>query len=88
MTTRQHLVVDYDTNSDVLYLALGAPVPASTDEDDEGLLVRYALADGHPCGVTVLGYRHWKKNIDRLTELVSGHLHIRQQEVARALNFN
>ena len=77
--------VKYDTDADVLYLALGSPVPASTDEDDDGLLVRYALDDGHPCGVTVLGYRGWRKNLNKLSQLVGGHLHVRPLDVAHAI---
>lgn len=79
--------LSYDDHADVLYLALGAPVPALTDEDDNGLLLRFATSDGHPCGVTVLGYResHWNERVNKLSELVSSHLHIPTKEVQRAL---
>lgn len=83
------LAVKYDSHADVLYVALGAPVPAETDIDDDGLLVRYAQADGHPCGVTVTGFRNghaaWARNVGRLSGLVAGHLSVPAAEVRNAL---
>ena len=81
------ITVRYDTDADVLYLALGRPVPAETDEDDDGLLVRYALDDGHPCGVTVLGFASggWNHDLDRLSRIVGKHLKMTAQTVQTAL---
>lgn len=79
--------LSYDDDADVLYLALGKPVPALADEDDNGLLLRFALSDGHPCGVTVLGFRksHWDERVRQLSEAVASHLHIPPMEVQREL---
>ncbi|MBN9370980.1 DUF2283 domain-containing protein [Hydrogenophaga sp.] len=76
----------YDDDADVLYLALGKPVPAVTDEDDHGLLLRYARSDGHPCGVTVLDFhRSWTQKEQALSELVGTHLRLSPAEVMQAI---
>ena len=81
------LDVKYDARADVLYVALGAPVPAETDIDEAGLLVRYAESDGHPCGVTIMGFRsaRWAHDVARLSALVAGHLSVPTKTVSRAL---
>ena len=87
MSTSSELDVKYDARADVLYVAIGAPVPAETDIDDAGLLVRYAESDGHPCGVTVMGFRsgRWNHDVAKLTALVAGHLSVPTTAVSRAL---
>jgi uncharacterized protein YuzE len=86
MSTFRELAVNYDAQSDVLYLAVGAPVPADTDEDDDGLLVRFAKTNGKPCGVTVLGFAsNWTKSTDRLANLIGSHLQMPRSAVAAAL---
>lgn len=80
------LNVSYDGDADVLYLALGQPVPALTDEDDHGLLVRHAVSDGHACGVTVLGFhRAWQARSQALSELVGRHLHVSPKVVLKTI---
>ncbi len=88
MTAASNLAVKYDATSDVLYVALGKPVPAETDMDGNGLLVRYAETDGHPCGVTVMGFRspRWAHDVGRLTTLVANHLSVPIASVSKALN--
>lgn len=80
--------LSYDENADVLYVVLGMPVPAQTDEDDSGLLLRFAQSDGHPCGVTVLDFRrsHWNDRVGELSEAVASHLHVPPVEIRRALS--
>jgi uncharacterized protein YuzE len=82
------LQVRYDKHGDVLYLAIGKPVPATTDEDDEGLAFRYALDDGRPCGVTIIGYKseHWNQKILALSYKISGRLNLRDDLVVSALS--
>lgn len=47
--------VDYDAESDVLYLAVGAPQPATdSEETPEGHIVRYDEHD-RVIGVTIVG---------------------------------
>lgn len=50
--------------------------------------VRFALQDGHPCGVTVLGFRaaKWDRNVNRLSSIVSRHLRVEPQSVTRVLS--
>ncbi len=81
------IILSYDENADVLYVVLGAPVPAETDEDDNGLLLRFAQSDGHPCGVTVLDFRgsHWDARVSELSSMVATHLHIPTTKIRQAL---
>jgi len=46
---------DFDTESDVLYLSLGEPVPSYSEERPEGIVLRWAYADNGPSGVTIVG---------------------------------
>jgi uncharacterized protein YuzE len=86
MKPSTELAVNYDSSADVLYLAVGSPVPADIDEDEEGLLVRFAKESGSPCGVTVLGFAsQWDENRERLASLVGGHLHLPIKKVAAAI---
>ncbi|MGH7812632.1 MAG: DUF2283 domain-containing protein [Candidatus Binataceae bacterium] len=50
------LEVGYDEEADVLYVSVGKPRAAVTDETGEGLLVRKDPATGEIVGVTVLDY--------------------------------
>lgn len=85
--TSPSFTAKYDTDADVLYVAVGRPVPATTDEDDDGLIVRYALDDGHPCGVTILGFHSgWMHDLARLSRLVGRHLRLRANDVETALS--
>lgn len=85
--SRLKLTVNYDRRGDVLYLAVGAPVPAWVDEGDDGLAYRFAYADDRPCGVTVVGFRHahWPQRLDELSAMVAGRLPVRQESVHKAL---
>jgi hypothetical protein len=69
---------DFDTESDVLYLSLGQPVPSYSEERPEGIVFRWAYADKRPSGVTVIGYRahHWRVRIKELSELAAAHLNV------------
>lgn len=54
---RNGVQASYDKAADVLYLSLGAPQQADTDEVRPGLLIRYSWRDGRPCGATIIDYR-------------------------------
>lgn len=78
---------DYDINADVLYIYLGKPVPAVSEVDEEdGLLLRFAMDDDRPCGVTVLSYnKDWSGERDRLARSVAGFLNVGDGEALQAL---
>jgi hypothetical protein len=78
--------VDYDRDADVLYVSQGDPVPATSDEDEHGLVLRFALTGGRLCGVTVLGFKHqWGDRKGALAEVVGGHLHVPMSELQTAI---
>jgi hypothetical protein len=72
------MTADYDSNEDVLYVVVGEPRPAEGEDLSGGLVLRYALADNSPCGVTVIGYRrnHWPDKVRQLADIVAGHLQV------------
>jgi len=88
MAMRSDLALRYDKNADVLYVLRGEPVPAETDEDELGLLLRFALSDGHPCGVTILDFHrdNWSKRVRELSNAVASHLHVPAWEISEALS--
>jgi hypothetical protein len=81
------LRVDYDRPADVLYIAVGRPVPSEGEGVAPGLQLDYALADGSPCGATVIGYNTygWPGRVDELARLVGAHLQLQPSQVLAAL---
>lgn len=65
------LSVDYDDTTDVLYLSVGEPREALTQEDDERdiLLIRKDPKTGEVVGVTILGYYQQFRNLTDLSWL-------------------
>ena len=47
----------YDEHADVLYLSVGNPKPAVTEEVVDGVLLRRNPATGELVGVTILDFR-------------------------------
>ena len=71
------LSVDYDRDSDVLYVAIGEPRPAEGEEGSRGVVYRYAVDDNTACGVTIVGFRRngWGEDAPKLAELIANQLH-------------
>jgi hypothetical protein len=84
---RTKLAVDYDRNSDVLYIGRGDWVAVEGEGRADGLELDYALADGKPCGATVIGFRRngWPDRLDELAGLVAAHLGVTPETVSQAL---
>jgi uncharacterized protein YuzE len=80
MAPRQELKLraDYDARGDVLYVILGAPVAVEGDGLPGGVELDFAIENGAPVGVTVIGYRrnHWSTQSFELAKIVGKHLSI------------
>ncbi|MBQ3415615.1 MAG: DUF2283 domain-containing protein [Clostridia bacterium] len=48
---------DYDIDEDILYLSIGEPKPAITQEIEEGILIRKDIKTGEIVGVTIIDYK-------------------------------
>ena len=83
----QRIAVRYDEAGDVLYVAKGRPVPASSDSGPRGVLFRFSDADDSPCGVTVVGFvlSGWDRDIDELSSLIAQHVGVDAQYVQDAV---
>jgi|GEM_PF-1816856 len=81
------MTADYDRNADVLYVHLGAGRPADVEERPEGVLLRFALDDDAPCGVTVMGVRKngWLGRRSDLAALVADFLGESEDSIAAAI---
>lgn len=79
--------MDYDRRADVLYVGRGKRVPAEGEGLPGGIELDYALADGTPCGATVIGYRRngWPERLEQLTRVVAEHLSVATKRVADAI---
>jgi len=77
----------YDRMADVLYITLGAQVPAEGDGRPGGIELDYALSDRSPCGATVVGYRlnRWPEKGDELVREIAQHLAVSSSELAAAV---
>ena len=49
--------LDYDRKSDVLYLSVGEPQPALSEQVEEGVLLRTVPETGEVVGLTVLNFK-------------------------------
>ena len=63
--------LSYDRDADVLYVAIGSPRPAYTDEDEQGLLIRKDAKSGETVGVTILDYEEHFRQLPDLSWLTS-----------------
>jgi hypothetical protein len=70
------VTADYDRTADVLYLMRGSLRPVEGTGLAGGVELDYALEDGSPCGVTVIGFRRngWHERPEELAEIASDHL--------------
>ena len=78
---------DYDRSVDVLYIGRGERVSAEGEGLPGGVELDYTLADGTPCGATVIGYRRngWPDRLAELTRIVAGHLSVGPKRIADAI---
>jgi uncharacterized protein YuzE len=65
------LSVSYDDSSDVLYLSVGEPRAAVTQEDDEGVLIRKDPVTEELVGVTILAYGSHFRHLPDLSWLAN-----------------
>jgi uncharacterized protein YuzE len=81
------VAADYDPHADVLYIAHGERVPAEGEGLPGGVELDYTLADGSPCGATVIGFRRngWPERVDELAGIVGRHLSIGSRRIAAAI---
>lgn len=80
------LMTDYDSNADVMYVSMGKPVPAVTETDEDGLILRFALNDNRQCGVTVLSYnKAWGSERCQLAQRIADFLMISKDYVLQTL---
>jgi uncharacterized protein YuzE len=63
------LSVEYDDASDVLYLSIGDPQQALTEEGPEGVLIRKDPKTAQAVGVTILAYDRHFRNLDDVSWL-------------------
>jgi uncharacterized protein YuzE len=63
--------LSYDRDADVLYVSIGSPRPAYTDEDEQGLLIRRDPKSGEMVGVTILDYEEHFCNLPDLSWLAT-----------------
>ena len=69
ITRRGQFELSYDRDADVLYISIGSPRPAFTEEDEEGLLIRKDPQTGEVVGVTVLDYEEHFRQLSDLSWL-------------------
>jgi uncharacterized protein YuzE len=82
-----YLIADYDQQADVLYLSLGKPRPAEGEDYEDGIVLRYAISDNSPSGITVIGFKlyDWDKRLAEFITLASKQLSIKPALVKVAI---
>lgn len=76
---------DYDAESDVLYLHVGAPREAEGEETPEGHVLRYASGTQEVVGLTIVGAREVLDRDGRLVVTVPETVEASAAEFAGAL---
>jgi hypothetical protein len=82
--------LSYDRDADVLYVSIGSPRPANTDEDEQGLLIRKDPKSGETVGATILDYEEHFRQLPDLSWLATKPLpeeliaHLRERPVLHA----
>lgn len=76
---------DYDADSDVLYLHVGAPQEAEGEETPEGHVLRYAPGTQTIVGLTVLGPRRILDRDGNLTVTIPDPVEASADDLAPAL---
>ena len=66
--------LSYDRDADVLYVAIGSPRPAYTDEEEQGLLIRKDPQSGETVGVTILDDEEHFRQLPDLSWLATNPL--------------
>ena len=79
--------VDYDYHADVLYVSLDHHVSDEGEDHPKGIVLRFAVKDNHPSGVTVIGFRknHWIDRLRELSQIIANHLGVDDTYVAQAI---
>ena len=76
----------YDRRADVLYLFTEENGPASSKEDELGILWRYVPARPHPVGATIIDFRElWSGRLDELVVTLSRHFRVPAKRAEKAL---
>lgn len=57
---------DYDEDDDILYISIGKPTPAITEEKEEGILLRRSIENNKIIGVTILDYKDRLKKKEKI----------------------
>ena len=63
--------LSYDRDADVLYVSIGSPRPAYTEEDEQGLLIRKDPKTREIVGITVLDYEEHFRQLSDLSWLAT-----------------
>ena len=85
--TADQFKLKYDSFGDVLYFTTPTNRPALADEDDLGLLWRYAVDGGDLVGVTVLDFSaYWSKHKNDLASRISAQFLVPEGEIVRLLS--
>ena len=83
---REDVHASYDAETDVLYISKDEPVPSLTEEGADGLLLRYAISDDKPCGVTVVSFHQtWAGHEGDLATRIAKFLDVTPSSAERAL---
>jgi hypothetical protein len=78
-----HIQASYDAPVDVLHLVRDV-VPHEGDGLPDGVELDYALEDGRPCGVKVIGFHKngWDFKPSQLAKIVSQHLQWNENDIS------
>lgn len=78
----------YDRGSDVLYITTRPNAPAISEEEDEpGLMWRYAIGDGALIGVTILDFEaYWSLRSRELINSLSRRFHVSKKDAQAVLD--
>jgi len=87
-TTAPGLAVDYDVDTDVLFISDGYACPSEGESRQDGIIVRHPLSNPLvACGVVVVQFRAsgWAGNVAKLAVVIAGILLVEPEQMFGAL---
>jgi hypothetical protein len=75
----------YDQGADVLYVSSGNLEASEGEDEERGLVLRFARGTGRPIGATVIGLRRNEWSVDELALRISAHLGLTSHQIRQAI---
>ena len=75
------LFSEYDAAADIFFISTDAFQCVTGGVDDAGVIFRYEVASGSPCGAAVINFLSWEEDLPDLATRIGTHLSLPPSEI-------